>query len=324
LLQKFDLVVGTLCLVAVVALVERRTALAWAAVAAATLVKGFPVLALPVLVAYELHFVRAGTLLDALRARRRELLRGVVAFAAVIGAATLLVLLFAGVAAVVNTITYQTVRGTEIESLYANALLAVGWLPGLGTTTAFSAEGLARIVHSPLEGVVPAASFAVLALALLATYIAVWRALLWRRAMSGRAADGMRALAASVTCVLLALMLAFRALPAHYILVVLPLAALLRLPTPRLQRLYTGGLIGVMVLGQVLEGVWQSLVGLAPGAVLLLSVRNIAWVVAFAALIVALWQWPVELARTRSWEHILHEGRRKPRPPARRSRHRAP
>src|SRR5579859_3618366 len=37
---------------------------------------------------------------------------------------------------------------------------------------------------------------------------------------------------------------------------------------------------------------------LAPGAVLLLSVRNIAWIVAFAALVVALWQRPVELART--------------------------
>jgi hypothetical protein len=126
----------------------------------------------------------------------------------------------------------------------------------------------------------------------------------------------LQALTAGVTCVLLAFVLAFRALPAHYLLVILPLAALLRLPSARLQRFWIGGLVGVAVLGQIVEGVWQALVALMPGAILLLSVRNIAWIVAFAALLVALWQWqwPVgSSARTRSWESTGHEGRHKPR-----------
>ncbi|HLZ24829.1 MAG TPA: glycosyltransferase family 87 protein [Ktedonobacterales bacterium] len=298
LLQKFDLVVGTLCLVAVVAMAERRTWLAWGAIAAATLVKGFPLLALPVLIGYELRQARAATLLEALRARQGALGRGALAFGGALAAPTLVVVIFAGVPAVVNTITYQTVRGTEIESLYANVMLALGWLPGLGVTTAFSAEGLARIVHSRLEALVAPASIVLLAGALLAAYAATGKALAQRRDTRRRRLDGLQLLTAGVACVLLAFLLTFRVLPAHYLLVILPLAALLRLPSRRLQRLWIGGLIGVAVLGQVVEGTWQALVGLAPGAVLLLSVRNIAWIVAFAALVVALWQRPVELART--------------------------
>ena len=315
LLQKFDLAVGTLCLVAVVALVERRTWLAWGAVAAAALVKGFPLLVLPVLAGYELRQARTGTLLQALRARQRELVRGVLACGVVLAVPTLLVLAFAGPPAVVNTITYQTIRGTEIESLYANVMLALGWLPGLGVTTAFSAEGLARVVHSSLEGLVTPASVVLLTLTLLTAYAATWRALLTRRrGISARASEGLGMLTAGVTCVLLAFVLAFRALPAHYLLVILPLAALLRLPSGHLQRFWIGGIVGVTILGQVVEGIWQALVGLAPGAVFLLSVRNIAWIVAFAALVMALWHWPSETAaRTRSLETARHEGRRRPR-----------
>lgn len=325
LLQKFDLVVGTLCLVAVVALAERRTWLAWGAVAVAALVKGYPLLVLPVLIVYELRQARARIVLVALRERKRELSRGVIVLGVTLAIPTLLVTLLAGFSAVVDTITYHTGRGTEIESLYANVILAVGWLPGLAVTTSFHPADLSRVVHSRLEGAVDPASLVFLALLLVVAYAAVWRGI-WR----GRSArvttrqGDIQLLAIGVTCVLLAFVLSFRALPAHYLLVVLPLAAIVRLPSPSSQRLWVGGLVGVMALGQIVEIVWHALVGLAPWAVLILSLRNIAWVVAFALLVVTLWQWPVELAQARSWEKAGHEGRRKPRQTARGTRHRTP
>lgn len=314
LLQKFDLVVGTLCLVAVIALAEKRAGVAWGAVALATLIKGYPLLVVPVLIAYELRQARARKVLVALRERKRQLSRGVIAFGIVLLVPTLLVVLFAGLSTVVETITYHTGRGTEIESLYANVILALGWLPGLAVTTSFHPTDLSRVVHSPLEGLVDPASIAVLALLLAVAYAAVWRGTWRRRAEPTTVADDTPAvLATGVACVLLAFVLSFRALPAHYLLVVLPLAAFVRLPSPSLQRLWIGGLVGVMALGQVVEIIWHALVDLAPWAVMLLSLRNIAWVVAFALLIVTLWQWPVELAPLRSREKAGYEGRRKPR-----------
>ncbi|HEV8191227.1 MAG TPA: hypothetical protein VGP82_07055, partial [Ktedonobacterales bacterium] len=52
LLQKFDLAAGTLGLLAILALLQGRRRLAWIALALATLVKGYPVLAVPVFVLY--------------------------------------------------------------------------------------------------------------------------------------------------------------------------------------------------------------------------------------------------------------------------------
>jgi hypothetical protein len=90
---------------------------------------------------------------------------------------------------------------------------------------------------------------------------------------------------------LLAFLLAFRALPAHYLLVIIPLAAVLRLPQAPLHRLWISGVVGVAVFGQALTVVWQGLVDLRPGAVVVLSLRNSSWLLAFAALIMALWMW---------------------------------
>ena len=305
LLQKFDLTVGTLCLIAVVALAERRTRLAWGALAAAALVKGFPLLALPVFVGYELQHVHARGVWAALHACKRELLRGVITCGCVLAAPALLVIAFAGLPAVVQTITYHADRGIEIESLYANVILALGWLPGLSVTTAFHAADLSRVVHSRLESVVDPVGITLSALFLLAAYSAIERPLFRMRSQRKVTGAPLQMLIAGVTCVLLAFVLAFRALPAHYLLVVLPLAALLRLPSRRHQRVWLGGLAGVMALGQVVEVVWHEFVGLVPWAVLILTVRNIAWILAFTALVVALWQWPVELIPNR---HVGERG----------------
>src|ERR1051326_7350181 len=58
--QKFDLVAGTFCVVAVVALIRRRDGLAWVMLVLATLTKGFPLALAPMFILYRLMEGRAG------------------------------------------------------------------------------------------------------------------------------------------------------------------------------------------------------------------------------------------------------------------------
>ncbi|WIG60944.1 MAG: hypothetical protein OJF49_003692 [Ktedonobacterales bacterium] len=292
LFQKFDLAAGLLCLVAVVATVERRDGLAWAALALATLLKGFPLLALPVLIGYQLYCSPRSGLLAALRDRAQPLLRGAAAFASVVLAWVLLIVLAGGGARLLGAIANQTARDTEIESLYGNIQLALGWLPGFGLHTAFSPPDLSRVVHSLLDPYANDVTRLALGLFLLVTYLGLWRVIRMQRGQDRT--DGRQLLAIAVAAALLSFTLAFRALPAHYLLAVLPLAALIRLPAARTQRLWLLGLLVASLAGQCLAnpGVWQALVRLQPWAVALLSLRNMAWILAYAALLVALWSWP--------------------------------
>lgn len=292
LLQKFDLAIEVLGLAAVVALVEDRRALAGASLALATLVKGFPVLAAPVLVGYYIAQSRRVTLRAALRVQARHLRTTAIAFAAVLVVCTALVVGLAGWQPVVHTIFYHADRGTEIESIYATVMMAVGWIPGLVVHTAFHRDDLSRVVVSSLSGVVGAAFIMLTGLALLAAYVAVWHAI---QRLSGlrrsRVADGQIVLV-GVTAVFLAFLVMFRALPVHYLLAVLPLAVVIRLPQARLQRIWLAALLAVVLFGQLVVSGWDALVLLQPWAVGVLGMRNVAWLVAYGVLIVALWRWP--------------------------------
>ena len=306
LLQKFDLVMGTLCLLAVLALSERRVRLAGAAVALAVLTKGFPLLVVPALVVAQLAGAPARSLAQAVSARWAQLRDGVLAGAAVLAGATLLVVLFAGWEPVWHTLTYHTQRGTEIESLYGNVELALGWVPGLRATTVYSPADLSRIVRSPLDAAVGTATLLLTASLLALVYLALWRTLArgWRAA-TPVAHTGQLALAGS-TAALLAFELGFRALPAHYVLVIVPLAAALRLPDPAYQRNFLASLIVITLGGQLVAvpAIWDALRHLAPWAVLLLSLRNIAWVVAFTTLVMASCLWAYDWYQTRAWEKL--------------------
>lgn len=313
LLQKFDLAAGTLCLFAIAALAEERRALAWGAVGAAALVKGYPLLLVLALVAYELYQAPRGSLGQALLTRKDPLLRGALTCVGVIAVPTLLVIAAGGPGAVTHTVQAQGARAAEIESLYANALLLVSWLPGLAVRTSFAPGGLSRIISTPSTSWVGVVSTVVLLALVAGVCVALARAALSGR---GRRSPGDVACLAGVgaAALLVAFVLSFRALPAHYLLVVLPLAAVIRMRCRRLEILWIGSLVAVALLGQVVAalGIWHALVALAPWAVLLLTLRNIAWVVAFGALAVALWQWSDPLLRTGSLGS-RYEGRRKPR-----------
>ncbi|HEX9039293.1 MAG TPA: glycosyltransferase 87 family protein [Ktedonobacterales bacterium] len=300
ILQKFDVAVGALLLGAVLALVERRRGLAWALLALATLTKGFPVLAAPVFLLYELELTGERDVRRAIRAALTPILRGVAWLVGVIGAATLGVMLFASWASVLHTVTYHTGRGAEIESLYAAFALALSWIPGFAAQTAFHPSDLSRVVNSPLlpAGRLESTASVALALALALVYLALWIG--WRarvRAGSrGPASDkALRArggLALGVTLTALAFILCFRALPTHYLLDFVPLAPALWLGTRRRTAVWLGGLVGVGVMGQILvnPGVWRALVALNPLAVVALEARNLAWLVAAGALLVAAWR----------------------------------
>src|SRR5258705_5010285 len=121
---------------------------------------------------------------------------------------------------------------TVFVGLRGTVRLALGWVPGLRATTVYSPADLSRIVRSPLDAAVDTATLSLTASLLALVYLALWRTLArgWRAA-TPVAHTGQLALAGS-TAALLAFELGFRALPAHYVLVIVPLAAALRLPDP--------------------------------------------------------------------------------------------
>jgi len=323
LLQKFDLIVGTLCLGAALALVERRRGLAWSLLAAATLVKGFPLLVVPVFALYEFERAAAGVrpyrLLGVLRAAWRPIAVGLAWFVGVLLAVGLAVSLFGGPGSLVHAVASQTGRNFEIESLYANVMLALGWLPGLAVGTTFRPAVLSRIVLSPLAPMLAPFVMAILIVAAVAVYALLARGALLRArrpvtpradasapgasvpaspADSGAANTGApdnataaRALLVGTTLITLTFLLAYPALPAHYLLAILPLAPLLWLGTPRRNWLWLSAVAAVALLGQIvtINAIWQSIVALRPWAIGALSLRNIAWLVAFGALVAAAW-----------------------------------
>jgi hypothetical protein len=271
ILQKFDLVVGSLCLAAVLALFAQRDGLAWGMLAAATLVKGFPIVIVPLFVLWRVR----GTQID-WPAIRRGIAGGAAVSLAVLGP----IALASGIAPLAHSVTYHTGRGLEIESLWASLALAVGWLPGQSVHTTFDPADLSRDVQAPLVNVVGTVGPPLLLLGLLVVI-----AICWRRARRG--AFDQALLLQGAGAMLLIFLLAFRAFPLHYILALIPLIAVTRLPG-RAQGMELAALALACLAGQVVITTWPSLVHVQPLGVIALLVRNLALVVAGALLMRAI------------------------------------
>lgn len=140
LLQKFDLVTGTLCLLAVMFLLERRDAWAWAALTLAIMTKGYPILLAPVFILWRMPTLQP----DWVALRRACIGSGIVAVISLVP-----VLLAAGIAPLIHAVTYHADRGIEIESTWATLMLSVSWLPGLHATSSFNIADLSAIYHHP-------------------------------------------------------------------------------------------------------------------------------------------------------------------------------
>ena len=314
LLQKFDLVAGTLCLVAILALMRRQNAIAWIMLGLATLIKGFPVLLAPIFLLYLIYQVDAPTFRSAASGAWKRVVVGLGWFGATLAIWTLLVVTNAGWSAVIGTIRYHAARGIEIESLFANVELLVGWLPGMAVHTVFSPHDLSRVVHSPLDGYADSTSAALTVGLTALGYLFTWLA--FRRIGRGptpmvesaesadvgadltqeRATYRNRVLLAGSAVTLLGFMLAFLALPAHYLLLVVPLLVCLRFPSRRSNVVLVLAAGAIAILGQVVTIIWPSLRALQPWAVTILTLRNVAWIALFGVLMIALARWPVVVA----------------------------
>jgi hypothetical protein len=110
--------------------------------------------------------------------------------------------------------------------------------------------------------------------------------LYWRfyRTVKARPEERETALLRSTLLVLLAFMITFRALPGHYLLAILPLAALVRFQVRR-QYVFVLTVLGALLLGQLVTVVWlQLLLGQWMGIVVL-NLRNAAILASFALLL---------------------------------------
>ena len=266
--QKFDLVAGTFCLLAVVAFMRRRDSLAWVMLVAATLIKGFPLAIAPLFLMYRLMEGRGGY---------RGLYEGLRAAVASSAAFTVPLVLVAGVQPLLHAVMYHVDRGTEIESMYSGVMLLVGRLFGLVTFSYANSADLSQDIHSPLDALVSAVATP-LGLALIG--LIYWQ---FYRALKARPQDGNQALMRASLLVLLAFIVTFRALPGHYLLAVLPLAALVRFQGRR-QAIFVCMLLGALLLGQLETVFWEPLLVGAWSGILSLVARNAAILACFAML----------------------------------------
>lgn len=85
------------------------------------------------------------------------------------------------------------------------------------------------------------------------------------------------------TIIILIFVLTFRALPAHYLLAVLPLAAVMRLPG-RAQRWWLSMLVASLIVGQMVVSYWSGLVAFEAMPVVMLISRNLLLCLACFAL----------------------------------------
>ena len=259
--QKFDLVAGTFCLLAVMAFIRRRDSLAWVVLVAATLIKGFPLAIAPLFLMYRLMEGRAGyrSLYEGLRA------------AVASSAAFLIPLVWVagGVQPLVHAILYHVDRGTEIESMYSGALLLAGRLFGLVTFSYANPADLSQDIQSPLDTLVSHVATP-LGLGLIA--LIYWQ---FYRALKAQPHAGHQALVRATLLVMLAFIVTFRALPGHYLLAVLPLAAMVRFQGRR-QTVFVCMLLGALLLGQLETVFWQPLLAGAWSGILVLVARNAA------------------------------------------------
>ncbi|HEX9069517.1 MAG TPA: hypothetical protein VF807_12170 [Ktedonobacterales bacterium] len=277
-LQKFDLVVGVLLLYAVVALWRGRPIAPWLALGASVLIKGFPLFIAPAFLCFILLRTRGDTLMERWIAARRRLGAGSAVFAGLIVAPALLIAVWASPQAVWHTVIYHAGRGLEIESVPAGIAIVLSGLLRMRVVTAFHAQDLSRVVITPLDGVANA----------LAALLGLWLAVAWLWALAnslrarGQVAEASSDLAGwllfSVAAPMLSFMVAFGALPLHYLLVVAPLGVLLGVSIGHEYSRWRVSLVSIVVTGALVIGVWGSLRALAPWAVSILLLRNGAWV----------------------------------------------
>ena len=291
-LQKFDLAVGTLCLLAVVMLLEKRDGWAWAFLAMATLTKGYPILLAPLFICWSFYNKQLDW-----TALRRAIVGGGVTCFTVVGP----VLLAAGIQPLLDSVLYHADRGIEIESTWGSIMMATTNVHGLAATTGMSLADLSLDIHSALENPLAQSAMPALIVFTVVAYLLFWYRLhLTNLRFTAQIDDSQPSQQIMFTyliqitiAVSLIFMLTFRAFPAHYLLAILPLVAVLRLPD-RYTMWWLTLLVVSMILGQLAVSFWSQIALLEPGPTLLLIGRNVllvlSCIVLLRAPVLSLWQ----------------------------------
>jgi hypothetical protein len=169
-------------------------------------------------------------------------------------------------------------RGTEIESVYSGLMLLGGRLLGIATASYANYADQSQDILSPLNALV---DMIAVPLGVLLIGFLYWQ---FYRSIKARPEERDTALLRTTLLVLLAFMITFRALPGHYLLAILPLAALVRFQGRR-QRVFVLTLLGALLLGQLETVVWSQLLAVQWIGIVLLNLRNAAILASFILLL---------------------------------------
>jgi hypothetical protein len=269
ILPKFDLLPGTLTLLAVLFLARGYDRAAWVALAASVLFKGYAVVLIPLFLLYRDR-------VDGRRGWWHGPLAGLAASAAVIVPLFLLDGL-----KILKALLYHVQRGVEIESVYASVVLLAHGLYQIPVGVTAGAEVLSRDVFSELNGPLVALLPWLFGLALVATYGVAWVRLRRDPTPEALLLLSMAAVAAFI--------IAFKALPTHYLLWLCPMAAVTLGRARSRTVLVTVALCLALGLGAAMPIVWDALRRFDPLAVGVVVARNLAIVSLFVLLLQRAW-----------------------------------
>jgi hypothetical protein len=252
-----------------VALMRRRDSLAWVMLVLATLTKGYPLALAPLFMLYRLVDGRDGWrgIYEGLRA---AVVPGVLL--------TVPLMLVAGIQPLVHAVVYHVDRGTEIESVYSGLMLLVGRIFGIATSSYANYGDQSQDILSPLNTLVDTIA---VPLGLLLIGLLYWQ---FYRSITSRPEARDTALLRTTMLVILAFIITFRALPGHYLLAILPLAALVRFQGRR-QVVFVLTLLGALLLGQVETVVWPQVLAVQWIGIAALNLRNAAILASFVLLL---------------------------------------
>jgi len=283
-LQKFELLIGTLCLLSIIMLLQKREGIAWASLALATLLKGYPVLLVPVFIIWMYYQNRINW-----NVVKRSVIGGGIVSAFLLGP----ILLLSGTHPLLYSVIYHRDRGIEIETVWSSIMIVGGWFNGWSPVSYYNPADLSADITSIIDGPLLQFSSAVLLGTVFWAYIIFARRMqASRRTISRTGAvesvvDHVLAmqLIHVTLLIMLVFLLSFKALGLHYLVGILPLVALIRLPG-RYTTVWLTTIITGLVFGQFTVTFFNELINLQPGAEWLLIIRNTCFVAATVVLAV--------------------------------------
>ncbi len=276
--QRYDLVPATLTLGAILALLDRRSVVAWVLLLVATLMKLYPAALVPLFLLYDWRPQLVATRRrpywrDALRRSR-----GVVMYAAGLAGSTVAWYLLAP-ASLERFAQWETRRGIELESVFGS-VAELARLGGLAVSrdVAYGSFDVASALTPALKLLSTALTLGLLA----AVYLSYARRAPSLPNLSGGKGDS-RALVTHATLAMLAVLLGSKLLSIQFLLWLLPLVAV---QAYRPRRVAALAFVVVLLSQWVYPTSWISLGRFETAAIFVLALRNLLLV----GLFVALWR----------------------------------